>query len=105
MPGAANGIGFEDLVVIEDLEYLRAVVDERPYEVGFAQALDWVAVQAALLSRSRRAAGKTSCRCGRTEMAIATETLRIGVLGVGRIGRMHAELLGRQVPGAAVTAV
>ena len=34
-------------------------------------------------------------------MAIATETLRIGVLGVGRIGRMHAELLGRQVPGAA----
>src|SRR3954463_15498676 len=38
-------------------------------------------------------------------MAIATETLRIGVLGVGRIGRMHAELLQRQVPGAAVTAV
>src|SRR3954470_7148162 len=38
-------------------------------------------------------------------MAIATETLRIGVLGVGRIGRMHAELLERQVPGAAVTAV
>jgi len=38
-------------------------------------------------------------------MAIATETLRVGVLGVGRIGRMHAELLGRQVPGAAVTAV
>jgi myo-inositol 2-dehydrogenase / D-chiro-inositol 1-dehydrogenase len=38
-------------------------------------------------------------------MAVATETLRIGVLGVGRIGRMHAELLERQVPGAAVTAV
>jgi myo-inositol 2-dehydrogenase/D-chiro-inositol 1-dehydrogenase len=38
-------------------------------------------------------------------MAIATETLRIGVLGVGRIGRMHAELLERQVPGAAVSAV
>src|SRR4051794_26076704 len=38
-------------------------------------------------------------------MAIATDTLRIGVLGVGRIGRMHAELLGRQVPGAAVSAV
>ena len=38
-------------------------------------------------------------------MAIVTETLRIGVLGVGRIGRMHAELLERQVPGAAVTAV
>ena len=32
-----------------------------------------------------------------------TGTLRIGVIGVGRIGRMHAELLSRQVPGAAVT--
>ena len=50
VPGAANGIGFEDLIVIEDLEYLRAVVEERPYEVGFAQALDWVSVQAALLN-------------------------------------------------------
>src|SRR3954470_19827349 len=38
-------------------------------------------------------------------MAVATGTLRIGVLGVGRIGRMHAEVLERQVPGAAVTAV
>ena len=47
VPGAANGIGFEDLIVIEDLEYLRAVVEGRPYEVGFAQALDWVSVQAA----------------------------------------------------------
>jgi myo-inositol 2-dehydrogenase/D-chiro-inositol 1-dehydrogenase len=32
-----------------------------------------------------------------------TSTLRVGVIGVGRIGRMHAELLSRQVPGAAVT--
>jgi len=38
-------------------------------------------------------------------MAIATETLRIGVLGVGRIGRMHADLLARRVRGAAVSAV
>jgi myo-inositol 2-dehydrogenase/D-chiro-inositol 1-dehydrogenase len=37
--------------------------------------------------------------------ATTTTTLRIGVIGVGRIGRMHAELLARRVPGAAVTRV
>ena len=30
----------------------------------------------------------------------AVAPLRIGIIGVGRIGRMHAELLERQVPGA-----
>jgi myo-inositol 2-dehydrogenase / D-chiro-inositol 1-dehydrogenase len=34
--------------------------------------------------------------------ATRTSTLRIGVIGVGRIGRMHADLLARQVPGAGV---
>ena len=32
-------------------------------------------------------------------------TLRIAVLGVGRIGKMHVELLARQVPGASVAMV
>ena len=32
-------------------------------------------------------------------------TLRIAVLGAGRIGRMHAELLARQVPGASLAMV
>jgi myo-inositol 2-dehydrogenase/D-chiro-inositol 1-dehydrogenase len=37
--------------------------------------------------------------------ATTTATLRMGVIGVGRIGRLHAELLARRVPGAAVTRV
>ncbi|MDA0185583.1 inositol 2-dehydrogenase [Solirubrobacter phytolaccae] len=37
--------------------------------------------------------------------ATATKTVRIGVIGVGRIGSMHADLLARQVPGAEVTRV
>jgi len=49
VPGSANGIGFEDLVVIEDFEFCRAVAEGRPFAPGFAEALDWVAVQAALL--------------------------------------------------------
>ncbi len=35
----------------------------------------------------------------------AVVPLRIGVIGVGRIGRMHAELIAHQVPGAALSAV
>ena len=31
--------------------------------------------------------------------------VRVGVLGTGRIGRMHADLLSRRVPGASLTAV
>jgi myo-inositol 2-dehydrogenase/D-chiro-inositol 1-dehydrogenase len=39
------------------------------------------------------------------EATTTTGTVRVGVIGVGRIGRMHADLLARQVPGAAVTMV
>jgi predicted dehydrogenase len=49
VPGSANGIGFEDLVVIEDLEFLRAVAEERPHQPSFDEALAFCDVQAALL--------------------------------------------------------
>jgi predicted dehydrogenase len=49
VPGSANGIGFEDLVVIEDLEFLRSVAERRPHEPSFEDALAFVDVQAALL--------------------------------------------------------
>jgi myo-inositol 2-dehydrogenase/D-chiro-inositol 1-dehydrogenase len=34
-----------------------------------------------------------------------TKLVRVGVIGAGRIGRMHADLLARQVAGAALTVV
>jgi predicted dehydrogenase len=49
VPGSANGIGFEDLVVIEDYEFCRALAAGEPFSPGFAEALDWAGVQAALL--------------------------------------------------------
>jgi myo-inositol 2-dehydrogenase/D-chiro-inositol 1-dehydrogenase len=38
-------------------------------------------------------------------VSVASAPLRVGVLGTGRIGAMHAELLARSVPGAALAAV
>jgi predicted dehydrogenase len=49
VPGSANGIGFEDLVVIEDLEFLRAIAERRPHAPGFEEAVACVDVQDALL--------------------------------------------------------
>jgi predicted dehydrogenase len=49
VPGSANGIGFEDLITIEDAEFCAAVAEGRPFSPGFEEALAWVSVQAALL--------------------------------------------------------
>jgi predicted dehydrogenase len=53
VPGSANGIGFEDLVVIEDYEFCRSLTEGRPHTPGFAEAVEWVSVQAALLESVR----------------------------------------------------
>jgi predicted dehydrogenase len=49
VPGSANGIGFEDLIAIEDYEFLNAVARGEPFRPGFEDALAYVAVQAALV--------------------------------------------------------
>jgi predicted dehydrogenase len=49
VPGSANGIGFEDLIAIEDYEFLQAVVRGEQFRPGFEDALAYVAFQAALI--------------------------------------------------------
>lgn len=49
VPGRANGIGFEDLVTIEDHYFLTAVAEGHPFDPGFAAAVEYVSVQDALL--------------------------------------------------------
>jgi myo-inositol 2-dehydrogenase/D-chiro-inositol 1-dehydrogenase len=38
-------------------------------------------------------------------VSVRTSTVRMGVIGVGRIGRMHADMLARRVPGAELAMV
>jgi predicted dehydrogenase len=49
VPGSANAIGFEDLICIEDHEFLRSVAAGRPHTPGFTDALRFVSVQDAVL--------------------------------------------------------
>jgi predicted dehydrogenase len=49
VPGDANPIGYEDLKVIEDHEFLTAVAMGVQHEPGFAQAVDFVSFQNAWL--------------------------------------------------------
>ena len=49
VPGEANSIGFEDVVTVQDHEFLAAVAEGRPHAAGMEQALAYVSVQAALM--------------------------------------------------------
>ena len=49
VPGDANAIGYEDLKVIEEFEYLSSVANGRQHTPGFAEAIDYVSVQDAML--------------------------------------------------------
>ena len=49
VPGDANSIGFEDMVAVQDHEFLTAVSQGRPHSAGIEEALATVSVQAAML--------------------------------------------------------
>ncbi len=49
VPGDANAIGYEDLKVIECLQFLQAVVSGEQHKPGFSEALAYVSVQDALV--------------------------------------------------------
>jgi len=49
VPGDANAIGYEDMKVIEDFEFLSSIAAGRQHQPGFAEAIDYVSVQDALL--------------------------------------------------------
>jgi predicted dehydrogenase len=49
VPGSANAIGFEDLVCIEDHEFLQSVALGRTHKPSFTEALQFVSVQSAVL--------------------------------------------------------
>ena len=53
VPGDANAIGFEDVVAIQDHEFLTAIAEGRPHSAGIEEALACVSVQAALLRSDR----------------------------------------------------
>lgn len=49
-PGQANGIGFEDLIAIEDLNFLDSLVTGVTFSPSFREAVDVVNVQQALIN-------------------------------------------------------
>jgi predicted dehydrogenase len=49
VPGSANGIGFEDLVTIEDHEFMQSLATGNGFSPGLDEAADFAAVQAALI--------------------------------------------------------
>ena len=71
VPGSANGIGFEDLVVIEDYEFCRAVAEGRAHEPSFAR-------RARVGERAGRAAALGGPGLGRRRVAAGGRVMRCG---------------------------
>ena len=65
VPGDANAIGYEDLKVIENFEFLSSVARGTQHNPGFAQAVEYVSFQEAWLR---------SCESGHWETVISLES-------------------------------
>jgi predicted dehydrogenase len=49
VPGGGNSLGYEDMKIIEALEFLKSVADDRPHNPGFDAALANASVAAAMV--------------------------------------------------------
>src|ERR1700758_530759 len=61
--------------------------------------------RAPALGADRYVGDGRAARRGGAVTVTATAPISVGVIGAGRIGRLHAELLARRIPGARVGAV
>ena len=59
VPGDANSIGYEDLKVIENHEFLTAVATGNQHQPGFAEAIDYVSFQSAWLASANSGTWQT----------------------------------------------
>ena len=59
VPGDANAIGYEDLKVIENYEFLTAVATGEQHRPGFSEAVDYVSFQSAWLRSCESGAWET----------------------------------------------
>jgi predicted dehydrogenase len=59
VPGDANAIGYEDLKVIENYEFLTAVATGEQHRPGFSEAIDFVSFQSAWLRSCESGAWET----------------------------------------------
>jgi predicted dehydrogenase len=71
VPGAGNAIGYEDLIVVEDYEFLKSFAEDRPFEVGFDEALQWARVQAALLRSAQSGSWEDVVALPEEQLAVA----------------------------------
>ena len=60
-PGQANSIGFEDLIAIEDFAFMQSLVTGSGFQPGFAEAVDVVSVQQALINSWDSRSWETVC--------------------------------------------